>query len=334
MSCWLLITFLVRLSMASGDFFSRFLKRIFFFLGLQLLVLISMYEVTSIRFQTFFVQAFKIVVDYWKFSILLLYILWDYWLIFMISGLNEQLQQELKYILLKPDCHSWWISKIQSGREDTLKERYAITFCFKLGKDYLRWKLDLLLWPRDQETVFPVEACWLSRTQVGQTEQIHPQTFDDPFIDSTGVIYMPWVPTGQTVNKEYYVEILMEFRKRFDRKKPTRFKSSQWHFHQDNTPGHKSILVTDYLTKIGIKTVHQHPYSSVLAPYDFWLFPKLRGCRYETTEEIKEVVTKVIETITQRTSMEPSRSCWKCTSALQPEEITSKGTRVSCVYYQ
>ena len=70
----------------------------------------------------------------------------------------------------------------------------------------MRWKLDLLLWPRDQETDFPVEACWLSQTQEGQTEQIHPQTFDDPFFDRTGMIYMHWVPTGQTVNKGYYVE--------------------------------------------------------------------------------------------------------------------------------
>ena len=52
----------------------------------------------------------------------------------MISGSNEHLQQELEYILLNPDCHSWWISKMQSGREDTLEERYAIKFCFKLGK--------------------------------------------------------------------------------------------------------------------------------------------------------------------------------------------------------
>ena len=37
----------------------------------------------------------------------------------------------------------------------------------------------------------------------------------------------------------------------------------------------------------------------------------------------------------KRTSMGPSRSCWNgTTSGLQPEEITSKGTRVSCVYYQ
>ena len=63
---------------------------------------------------------------------LLLYILWDDWPIFMISASNEQLKQELEYTLLKPDCHTWWISKIQS---DTLEERYAIKFCFKLGKN-------------------------------------------------------------------------------------------------------------------------------------------------------------------------------------------------------
>ena len=62
---------------------------------------------------------------------------------------------------------------------------------------------------------------------------------------------------------------------------------------------HNSILVTDYLTKIGIKTVPQPPYSPELAPCDFWLFLKLRGCRYETIEAMKEAVTKVIDTLTQ-----------------------------------
>ena len=52
----------------------------------------------------------------------------------MISASNEHLQQQLEYTLLKPDCHSWGISKMQSGREDTLEERYAIKLCFKLGK--------------------------------------------------------------------------------------------------------------------------------------------------------------------------------------------------------
>ena len=191
---------------------------------------------------------------------------------------------------------------MQSGREGTLEERYAIKFCFKLGKNAMRWKLDLLLWPRDQETEFPVKTCWLSQTQESQTEQNHPQTFDDPFFDSTGMIYMHWVPTGQTVNKKYYVEVLREFGKRFRQKRPAFFKLGQWHFHQDDAPVHNSILVTDYLTKMGIKTLPQPPYGSELAPSDFWLFLRLTDCCYEIIEEMKEAVTKAIDTLTQEDS--------------------------------
>ena len=74
----------------------------------------------------------------------------------MISNSNEQLQQQLEYTLLKPDCHSWWISKIQSGREDTLEERYALKFCFTLGKmpekcmEYFRLLFDHLAWVEHQ----------------------------------------------------------------------------------------------------------------------------------------------------------------------------------------
>ena len=46
---------------------------------------------------------------------------------------------------------------------------------------------------------------------------------------------------------------------------------------------------------MGIKTVPQPPYSPDLAPCDFSLFPKLTGCRYERTEEMKEAVTKLLE---------------------------------------
>ena len=104
----------------------------------------------------FFLQAFKIFVDSWKFSKLLLYILCDDRPILMISGLNEQLQQQLEFTLLKPDCHSWWISKMQSRRQDTLEERYAIKFCFKLGKmpqkrmEYFRMLLEHLAWIEHQ----------------------------------------------------------------------------------------------------------------------------------------------------------------------------------------
>ena len=84
------------------------------------------------------------------------YISWDDWLIFMNSGSNEQLQKLLEYTLLKPDCHSWWISKMQPGREDTFDEWYAIKFCFKLGimtqkrMECFRLLLENLAWKENQ----------------------------------------------------------------------------------------------------------------------------------------------------------------------------------------
>ena len=51
--------------------------------------------------------------------------------------------------------------------------------------------------------------------------------------------------------------------------------------HQSTTPSLSQ-------TKMGIKTVPHPPYSPDLAPCDFWLFHKLRGCLYETIEEMKE----------------------------------------------
>ena len=105
-------------------------------------------------------------------------------------------------------------------------------------------------------------------------------------------IHQSWLAKG--LGLQYW-----EFSKRFLRKRPALFKSGQWHFQQENAPVHKYILVTDYLTKMGIKTDPQPSYSPDLVPCDFWLFPKLRGCRYERIEEMKEAVTKVIDTLTQ-----------------------------------
>ena len=104
---------------------------------------------------------------------------------------------------------------------------------------------------------------------------------------------------GQRVRvRVCYVEVLREFRKRFRRNRPALFKSGQWRFHQDNVAVHNSILVTDYLRKMGIKTVSRALDRPDLVPCDFWIFPKLRDCRYETIEGKKEAVTKVIDTLT------------------------------------
>ena len=190
----------------------------------------------------------------------------------------------------------------------------------------------------DPETEFPVEACWLSQTQEGQTEQIHSQTFDDPFF------WQHWqdlhaLGSHWTVNKEYYVEVLREFKKRFHRKRSALFKLGQWHFHQDNAPVHNSILVTDYLTKMGIKTVPQPPKVQTLLPvtfaYSLSSRKNLEAVVMRQLRRWKRLWRRSLTCSHKRSSMGPSRSCWNGTiSALQLEEITLKGTLVSCVYYQ
>ena len=223
---------------------------------------------------------------------LLLYILWP---IFMISGSNQQLQQQLEYTLLKPGCHSWWISKMQSEREDNLEEWYAIKLCFKLGKNATE-PYGML------QTAFG--ACWMNRASVFEWHKRFKEGREsvrgDERYGRSKEVRTPEL-IGQMVRlrvRVTYVEVLREFSQRFRRKMLALFKSVQWHFQQDIAPVHNSILVTDYLTKMGIKTVPHPPYSLDLAPCDFWLFPKLTGCRYETIEEMKEAVTKVIDMLT------------------------------------
>ena len=86
---------------------------------------------------------------------------------------------------------------------------------------------------------------------------------------------------------------------------------------------------------MGIKTVPQPPYSPDLAPCDFWLFPKLTGCRYETIEEMKKAVTKIIDTLT----LEDFHRAFQMLFERYNKCIATggdffKGTRVSCVHYQ
>ena len=178
---------------------------------------------------------------------------------------------------------------MQSGREKTLEEPYAIKYYFKLGKNDATVTHGIL------KTAFGASCMnrasvfeWHKRFKEGKESMR-----DDERCGRSKEVTIPEL-IGQRVRVR--VNILREFRKRFRRKRPAHFKSCQWHFQQDNTPVHNSILVTDYLTKMGIKIV---PYSPDLAPCDFCLFPKLRCCRYETIKEMKEAVTKVIDTLTQ-----------------------------------
>ena len=177
---------------------------------------------------------------------LLLYMLWDDRPIFRISASNEQLQQQLEYTQLKLDCYSWGISKMQS---DTLEERYAINFCFKLGKmsqkrmECFRLLLEHLTWIEHQflsgiRDSRKAGRLWGMIRSVGGVRKLIDQS---------------WMAKGLGLG------LLCWGFKRFRRKEPAVFKSGQLHFHQGNAPVHNSILVTDYLTKMGAN-IFPHPH--------------------------------------------------------------------------
>ena len=255
------------------------------------------------------------VIDSWKFTMLLLYILWDDWPIFMVSASNEQLQQQLGYTLLNPDCHKWWTSKMKT---DTLEEQYAIKFCSKLEKKKMAQKriecfrlfFDHLAWIEHQflngiRDSRNAGSLWGMMRGVGGVRKS---------------IYQSWLAKGLGLGLLCW--------------------SFKW--VQEEIPSENRV------SGISTRTIHQSITPSL--SQTFWarwasrqfftvpivqtLLPVTSGCRYETIEEMKEAVRKSLTRSHKRTSIGPSRSCWNgTTSALQPEEITSKGTRVPCVCY-
>ena len=222
---------------------------------------------------------------------LLLYILWDDWPIFIISCSNEQLQQELKYTLLKPDCHSWWISKMQSGHADTLDDRYAIKFCFKLGKNatetYGMLQTAFGASCMNRASVFE----WHKRFKEGRESVRHNERcgrskeVNTPELKGKSLGLLCWVFKG--------------VQEKIPREEASTLQIGSVHFHLDNAPVYNTIIVTDYLTKMCIKTVTHPLYCPDLIPCDFCLFPNLRGCHCETIEGLKEAGMKIIDTLTQ-----------------------------------
>ena len=245
---------------------------------------------------------------------------------FMISALNEQLQQQLEYTLLKPYCHSWWISKMQSGRVDTLEERYAIKFCLNLEKmsqkrmECFRLLFDHLAWIEHQ---FLSGICdsrkagglWgITRGVRGVRKSIHQSWL------AKGFMLLCWVFKG--VQEEIPSEGASTLQIR------------SVSFHRNNAPVHNSILVTDYLTKMGIKAVSHPRNSPDLAPCSLSYSLSSEAVVMRQLRRWKRLWWRSLTYSNKRTSMGPSRSCGNGrTSSLQPD-ITSKRTRVSWMYYQ
>ena len=111
------------------------------------------------------------------------------------------------------------------------------------------------------------------------------------FFDIGGLVHHEFIPTGQTVNKEYYLDVLNCLRKKIRQNRPEMWKNNSWILHDDNAQSHRAEMVTEFKAKTATTTMDQPPYSPDLATCDFFLFPKLklplRGTSFESIEEIK-----------------------------------------------
>jgi len=96
------------------------------------------------------------------------------------------------------------------------------------------------------------------------------------FFDQKGIVHKEFVPTGQTVNAAFYVEVLKHLRENVRRKRPDQWRNNSWLLHHDNAPAHAALLTRRFLTNNNMTVVLHPPYSSDLAPSNFFLFPKLK----------------------------------------------------------
>ena len=96
------------------------------------------------------------------------------------------------------------------------------------------------------------------------------------FFDGEGVVHHEYAPPGQTINKEHYLSVLCRLRDATQQKRPQLWATGNWQLHHDNAPTCVSWLMQTLSVKHHITQVtHRPPYSPDLAPWDFWLFPKL-----------------------------------------------------------
>ena len=141
------------------------------------------------------------------------------------------------------------------------------------------------------------------------------------FFDQKGIVHKEFVPSGQTVNAAFYVEVLKRLRKNVRRKLPDQWRNNTWLLH--HVPAHAALLTWPFLTNNNMIVVPHPPYSPDLAPRDF-LFPKvkmkLKGWRFQMLQEIQAESQAILNTLQENDFQECFKNWQRCWDHCQASE--------------
>jgi len=143
------------------------------------------------------------------------------------------------------------------------------------------------------------------------------------FFDIEDIVHYEYVPQGQTVNQQFYLQVLKRLRLAVSRKRPHERVAGAWALHHDNAPAHTAHSIQVFLANCAIPVIQKPPYSADMAPCDFWLFPQLKivmkGKRFEDIDAIKKNATSMLNTISKdsfKKCFQQWQGCWKqCVSS-------------------
>ncbi|GBM54149.1 hypothetical protein AVEN_67258-1 [Araneus ventricosus] len=123
------------------------------------------------------------------------------------------------------------------------------------------------------------------------------------FFDYDSDIHCEFIPDDKTVNKELYLEILKRLRDAIRRKRPEKWGTNDCFLLHDNAPPHRALIGKKYLARHSVTTLEHPPYSSDLAPADFYLFPrlkmKLKGNGFVDSDEVIKNATKQLKDLSK-----------------------------------
>ncbi len=125
------------------------------------------------------------------------------------------------------------------------------------------------------------------------------------FFDTLGVIHLEFLPRGQTIDSDFWIEVVKRLKESIRRKRPIMWKGGfdsqtdrDFILHMDNAPVHVSVPSLAFYGECDVNLLPHPAYSPDLAPCDFWAFPsvksKLRGRRFRNIEELQTKIRNIL----------------------------------------